>query len=127
MKVHNARSHQDLVNLDISALWSDVRAELRGMEDPQRRDRGGYPYPNFPSLVKGYDVAMYGYVGYVALTFSARASAGCANLVPISGLLPTQRTSLEQCLPQTLKIPKLGVGIVEEYWTMGGAMATRSR
>ncbi len=62
MKIHNPESHQALLDLDISKIWSELRAELQGLEDAEHRDYGGYPYPNLPIVVSGYDAASYGYV-----------------------------------------------------------------
>ena len=65
MKLHNPRSPDDIRDIDISNLWSDLRAQIQGIDDPQSRV-GGLSNPNIPIMISGPGGGLYGYLRCVA-------------------------------------------------------------
>lgn len=63
IKVHSPKSHEDIVNMNISELYNRLLFELTGLNGPQ--DQGhewGHGEGSMVALTKGYDVGMYSYL-----------------------------------------------------------------
>lgn len=61
MRLHNPRTSEKLRDLDISNLWSDLQAEIQGLDDPESR-LGGLSNPNIPIMIDGPGAGLYGYL-----------------------------------------------------------------
>ncbi|KAI0830999.1 Metalloprotease [Hypoxylon sp. FL0890] len=65
MTVHSPKTHEELENLDPSALYNDLRTQIAGLKGPEalgEPSTWGNGQATFGHLVGGYDAGYYGYL-----------------------------------------------------------------
>ncbi|KAB8349738.1 hypothetical protein FH972_023753 [Carpinus fangiana] len=65
MRIHEPASHADAEKLEISKIYNEMRAELCGLDGPEKLGEGfdwGNGQATFGHLIAGYDAGYYGYL-----------------------------------------------------------------
>jgi metallopeptidase MepB len=65
MKIHTPRTHQEIVNLDISSKFNSLRKAIRLTDGPEilgQGDRWGHGEANIPHWMGTYDAGFYSYL-----------------------------------------------------------------